>query len=33
MIAYVAIGCLSVGVVFGYILCALLSMNGDDDNG
>ena len=31
MIGFIAISCLTVGAVFGFILCALFSMNGDDE--
>lgn len=31
MTAFVAVGCLAFGIVFGFIVCAVLSANGDDE--
>lgn len=31
MIGYIAITCLIAGTVFGFMLCALFSANGDDE--
>jgi hypothetical protein len=33
MIPFIAFSCLSLGVLGGFVLCALFSINGDDDNG
>lgn len=32
MVMFIVFSCLSIGAVFGFMLCALLSMNGDDDD-
>ena len=32
MIWVIAYVCLSVGMFFGYCLCGILNMNGDDDD-
>lgn len=31
MIGFIAITCLIAGTVFGFILCAIVSANGDDE--
>jgi hypothetical protein len=31
MTAFVAISCLAFGAVFGFIVCSVLSANGDDE--
>jgi hypothetical protein len=33
MIVYVGVCCLTLGAVIGFVLCALFSANGGDDDG
>ena len=32
MLGFIAGLCLTAGAVFGFVMCALLSSNGDDDD-